>query len=81
MDELARLFPDAVFAGVVRHPAANVVSTMRRLDLSFGDAADAYARTTTELVRQATVHGNRCALLRYEDLVLRPEPTVRQLFG
>ena len=81
VDELARLFPDAVFAGVVRHPAANVVSNMRRLGLSFGDAADAYAHTTTELARQAGMHGDRFALVRYEDLVLHPEPTVRELFG
>jgi len=81
VDEMARLFPDAVFAGVVRHPAGNVVSNVRRLGLSFGDAADAYAQTTTELVRQAGVHSDRCALVRYEDLVLHPEPTVRELFG
>ena len=78
--ELARLFPDAVFAGVVRHPAGNVVSNMRRLGLTFGDAAGEYARINGELVRQAAVHGDRFALVRYEDLVLHPEPTLRALF-
>ena len=80
VDELARLFPDAVFAGVVRHPGGNVVSNIRRRGLSLGDAAGEYARTNGELVRQAAVHGDRFALVRYEDVVLHPEPTARELF-
>jgi hypothetical protein len=80
VDELARLFPDAVFAGVVRHPAANVVSNMRRRDETFGAAAEAYGHTNTEIARQAAALGDRFALVRYEDLVLHPEATMRDVF-
>jgi hypothetical protein len=81
VDEMARLFPDAVFAGVVRHPGGNVVSNVRRLGLTLPDAAEAYARINTELVRQAAAHGDRFALVRYEDIVLQPELTLRELLG
>ena len=79
-EAIARLFPDAVFAVMVRHPAATVISGMRRRELEFGAAADAYVAETTEIVRQAARLGDRCALVRFEDLVLEPEPTARALF-
>jgi hypothetical protein len=79
VDELARLFPDAVFAGVVRHPGGSAASNMRRHGLTQREATDLYSRTNAELVRQGARLGDRFMLVRYEDLALHPEPVVREL--
>ncbi|HSD79752.1 MAG TPA: sulfotransferase [Solirubrobacteraceae bacterium] len=79
IDEIARLFADAVFIGVVRHPAGNAASNMTRFGHSPKRAAAHYARTNRELVRQAARLGERFVLLRYEDLALEPEPVLREL--
>jgi hypothetical protein len=80
VEAIARLFPDAVFAAMVRHPAGAVISGIRRRELEFDAAVSTYAAETTETVRQAALLGDRCALVRFEDLVLDPEPTARALF-
>jgi hypothetical protein len=80
VEAIARLFPDAVFAAMVRHPGATVISGVRRRDLTFGAAARIYAEENAELVRQAARSGDRFALVRFEDLVLDPEATARALF-
>ena len=72
LDGLARLFPEARFVGMVRHPGGNVASAMTRLGLKRRTAARRYARDNRELVRQAAALGERCVLLRYEDLVTEP---------
>ncbi len=79
LDGLARLFPEARFVGMVRHPGGNVASAMTRLGLKRRTAARRYARDNRELVRQAAALGGRCVLLRYEDLVTEPEPVLREL--
>ena len=79
LDGLARLFPEARFVGIVRHPGGNVASAMKRLGLKRRTAARRYARDNRELVRQAAALGGRCVLLRYEDLVTEPEPVLREL--
>jgi hypothetical protein len=80
VEAIARLFPDAVFAAMVRHPGATVISGIRRRDLDFGAAARTYAADNTEIAHQAARLGDRFALVRFEDLVLEPEPTARALF-
>ena len=80
VEAIARLFPEAVFAAMVRHPGAAVVSGIRRRELDFGAAVGTYADETTELVRHAARLGDRFALVRFEDLVLEPERTARGLF-
>ncbi|HEV2061577.1 MAG TPA: sulfotransferase [Solirubrobacteraceae bacterium] len=81
VDDMARLFPDARFIGVIRHPSASVSSNMRRFNLHLRRTAVHWARYTAEIARQAAVYGDRFALVRYEDLVLDPEPMLRELLG
>jgi hypothetical protein len=79
IDAMARLFPDAVFVGVVRHPGGSVASNKTRWKHSLAGAASHYERHTKEILRQATRYPRRFALLRYEELVLRPEAVLREL--
>jgi sulfotransferase family protein len=79
IDAMARLFPDSVFVGIIRHPGANVSSNMNRFGHSFARSVDHVLRYDRELARQATRYQDRFALVRYEDLVLRSEPVLREL--
>ena len=79
--ELARrIFPDAVFVGTVRHPGAVAVSLHERFDdWPWPRAVGHWVRETTALVQIGCDLGGRFTLLRYEDLVRNPEPTMREL--
>jgi hypothetical protein len=79
IDDMARLFPEAVFIGIVRHPGACVGSNMSRWGHGVRQASYHYARYNREIARQAAILGDRFAIVRYEDLVLRPEPVLREL--
>src|SRR3954463_4521557 len=80
MAEMARVFPDAVFVGIVRHPGAVVHSLMRTFHYGIEDAAAYWDTTNREILRRGLeLGGERFALLRYEDLVQHPEPTLREL--
>jgi hypothetical protein len=79
IDDMARLFPEAVFIGIVRHPGACVSSNMSRWGHTVTQAAYHYARYNREIARQAAQVGERFAIVRYEDLVLRPEALLREL--
>ena len=84
VDHIARLFPDAVFVAIVRHPGASVASNVRRFaqNPKWGSAnwtASQYLRNNHELARQAARRPRRFVFLRYEDLVQQPEPVMRQL--
>jgi sulfotransferase family protein len=79
VDDMARLYPEAAFVMIVRHPGGEVASTMSRFNHSFGRATQHYDRYTRECVRQAAHHADRSVLLRYEDLVLHPEAMLREL--
>ena len=81
IDGIARMFPDARFIGLIRHPAASVSSNINRFHLTLGRTGTHWARYTGEIVRQAARLGDRFALLRYEDLVMDPEPLLRELLG
>jgi hypothetical protein len=76
---MKRTFPDSVFVGIVRHPGATVASNMRRFGHSKGWATGHVRRYMRELARQAGRYQRRMVLLRYEDLVLRPEQTMHEL--
>src|SRR5215213_5413115 len=74
LGDMARLFPDAQFVGVVRHPAASVASNVDRFERTgIRTARLHWNRNTHEIVRNAALLGDRFAMIRYEDLVLRPE--------
>jgi hypothetical protein len=79
IDGLKRLFPDAVFVAIARHPGAVIASTSRRFNRTLGEATYHYERYSKEIARQAARHPHRMIVLRYEDLLLRTEPVMREL--
>jgi hypothetical protein len=76
-----RLFPECQVVGIVRHPGAVVSSLRRRFRRTLPDATGHWRRSTTQLLLEATSIGDRCAVLRYEDLVIDPEATMRTLLS
>jgi hypothetical protein len=82
VENMARLFPDAQFVMIVRHPAASIHSNLRRFRRYEGDRKqprwhwDAYTR---RIAQYSEVLGDRMMLLRYEELVLHPEKAMREL--
>jgi hypothetical protein len=79
---MARLFPESVFVGVVRHPGGAVGSNLRRWSSQDADEAIShYRRYTREVVRQAARRRRRFVLVRYEELVLHTEPVLRELLA
>jgi hypothetical protein len=52
---------------------------MSRWGQSVRHASDHYRRYNMEIARVAATHGDRFAIVRYEDLVLTPEPVMREL--
>lgn len=74
-----RLFPECQVIGIVRHPGAVVTSQRRRFRRAYSRAAKHWLRSTTQLVHEAMALGDRCVLLRYEDLVQTPEAVARPL--
>ena len=78
---LARVFPDAVFIGMVRHPGAVAHSTRRRMGHDWRASLRFWVRDNIELVAAGSALGPRLVLCRYEDLLTSPEPVLRELFG
>lgn len=76
---LARVFPDAVFIGMVRHPGAGASSRSRRMGHGWGSSLRQWTRRNTEMLYQGSLLGDRFLVCRYEDLVTRPEPVLREL--
>jgi Sulfotransferase family len=79
VDDMARLFPEAQFVAIVRHPGGCVASNMNRWGQTIRQTIDHYRRYNKEIARVAAVYPDRFAVLRYEDLVTRPEPVLREL--
>jgi hypothetical protein len=79
LDLAMRLFPECQVIGIVRHPGAVVVSQRRRFRRAPEQAARQWRRSTTRLVHEAIALGDRCVVLRYEDLVSDPEAVLRPL--
>src|SRR3712207_3421550 len=80
--EMAAVFPDSVFVGIVRHPGAVVHSLVEKFHYELHDAVDYWVTTNTEILRRGLeLEDDRFALLRYEDLVEHPEETLRELIG
>lgn len=80
--EMARVFPDAVFVCIVRHPGAVASSLRKHFNYTVDEATSYWENTNTEILRQGAVLGERrFAVVRYEDLVARSEPTLRALVG
>jgi len=79
VDDMARVFPDAQFVAIVRHPGGCVASNMNRWGQSIRQTIDHYRRYNREIARVAAAYPDRFAVLRYEDLVLQPEAVLREL--
>jgi hypothetical protein len=79
MSEMARLFPDAAFVGIVRHPGGTTGSLVGRFKFEPRPALHHWLRMNNEMVEQGSRLGDRFVLMRYEDLVLKPENTLREL--
>ena len=79
VDDMARLFPDAQFVGVVRHPFGSIASNMGRFSSRLARATWQWAQAAKELASQAAKRPERFVIVRYEDLVRRPEPVLREL--
>jgi hypothetical protein len=74
-----RMFPEAIVVGIIRHPGGVVASTRRRFRRPPVGGAVHWMRSNRQLLFEAESLGDRCVLLRYEDLVLTPEPVLRAL--
>ena len=79
VDDMARVFPDAQFIGVVRHPFGTIASNMTRFKSKLARATWQWAQPAKELVRQADRLPGRFVIVRYEELVRQPEPVLREL--
>jgi hypothetical protein len=77
--DMARLFPDAVFVAIVRHPGGSIASNIDRWDHEVDRAVTHFERYTRELLRMAARFPRRTVLVRYEELLLDPEPVLREL--
>jgi hypothetical protein len=75
----ARMFPELQVIGIVRHPGAVVSSLRRRFRRPLPRATKHWKRSTKQLIQEAVTLGDRCVVLRYEDLVAAPEATMRPL--
>ncbi|MEA2170813.1 MAG: hypothetical protein QOF76_4113 [Solirubrobacteraceae bacterium] len=78
-EAMARMFPDAVFIAIVRHPGGSMASNMNRWRFGLARAASHFERYTRELLRQASRFPERTVMIRYEELLLNPEPLMREL--
>jgi hypothetical protein len=74
-----QMYPELQVIGIVRHPTAVVASQRRRFRRGVGRASKQWKRSTMILLQQAAELGDRCVVLRYEDLVIAPEATMRPL--
>lgn len=79
MPRAARIFPDAQFIAIVRHPGAVSSSLHDRFNYTWPQAVNHWVRSNMELLHRGKQLGDRVAVCRYEDLVLDPEPTMREV--
>jgi hypothetical protein len=81
LDLARRLYPDAMVVGIIRHPAAVVASLRRRFLRPTAASTRHWIRSNRQLLFEAERLGDRCVLLRYEDLVTEPATVMRSLVG
>jgi hypothetical protein len=77
--DIRRLFPDAVFVAIVRHPLGTIGSMARRFDRPVPRATAHWLRATREIVYRSDELGERLVLVRYEELARDPERVMRAL--
>lgn len=79
LDEMARLWPDAVFVATVRHPGGNVGSLVSKWHMPLDSAISKWKSINGQLITLSERLGERLLFCRYEELVLDAEPTLREL--
>ena len=79
MHDIARVFHDAVFVGIVRHPGGTTASMVGRFNFGVTTATTHWLDLNRAMVAHGTRMRRRFVLLRYEDLLLYPEETLAEL--
>jgi hypothetical protein len=79
MEEMGRVFPDAAFVGIVRHPGAVAASLHRSFHYAFDEAVGYWCDVNRQMLTAAAGLGDRFTLCRYEDLVGDSESVLREL--
>jgi hypothetical protein len=79
MEVMGRVFPDAAFVGIVRHPGAVAASLHRSFHYAFDEAVGYWRDINRQMLTSAAGLGDRFTLCRYEDLVGDSEAVLREL--
>ncbi len=74
----ARVFPEALFVGTVRHPGG-VANSVGRFGWNWRKGVRHWCSANESLVDSGTAVAERLRLWRYEDLVSSPEPVMREV--
>ncbi|WP_191907878.1 sulfotransferase family protein [Nocardioides cynanchi] len=77
--EMAEVFPDAAFVGIVRHPGAVAASLHRSFHYAFDEAVGYWCDVNRQMLVAAGELGDRFTMCRYEDLVSGSERVLREL--
>jgi len=79
--DIARIFPDASFIGVIRHPGA-VAASRKKWGYDVLPVLEDWVTSTNRLLSECADFGQKkCHLLRYEDLVSTPQPVLENLLS
>lgn len=78
IEEAARVFPDAMFVGTVRHPGA-VAASMSRFGWDWRKGISHWLTANEALLEASPTVGDRLRLWRYEDLVSQSEAVMREV--
>ncbi len=81
IEDMAAIFPNSVFVGIVRHPGAVATSLHKTFHYAFDEAVSYWIATNLDMVRAASTLGKRFVLCRYEDLVTHNEPVLREVMA